>query len=275
MRRRPLFLALATLAAAFVAAAAWRPPAGAIAADAAHCAAPRNLTTIDAAFDKAAARIAAEKQLTIVAVGSSSTLGTGASSPALSYPSRLEAMLRAALPGVAVKVVNRGVGGQDVTEEVARLQRDVVELHPDLAIWQLGTNAVLRRDDLAADDRLIGRGVALLTENRIPVVLMDLQYAPRVLGRPAYAEMERLIAETARRSRIGLFHRFAIMQRWAQTGQLEPAAMIAADGLHMTDASYGCLALELAEALVHDLRAAPSVGAPGGQGAARIAGMPK
>jgi len=39
------------------------------------------------------------------------------------------------------------------------------------------------------------------------------------------------------------------MQEWDHTQQLAPAAMIGPDGLHMTDASYGCLANQLAEAL--------------------------
>jgi acyl-CoA thioesterase I len=217
------------------------------------CAAPRELTRIDAALVHSAASIAATGRLTVVAVGSSSTLGTGASSPSMSYPSRLQEQLEAALPGVAVTVVNRGVGGQDVGEEVGRLPRDVIAVHPDLAIWQVGTNAVLRHDDLAADTRLIRRGLALLTDHRIDVVLMDLQYAPRVLRRRAHGEMERVIADAARRAGVGLFHRYAMMRRWAALGQFGRTAMIGPDGLHMTDASYGCLAADLAQALVADL----------------------
>ena len=81
------------------------------------------------------------------------------------------------------------------------------------------------------------------------VVLMDLQYAPRVLARPAAEEMERLIADVARQAHVGLFRRFEIMREWDHTHQLAPAAMISPDGLHMTNASYGCLANQLAEAL--------------------------
>ena len=57
---------------------------------------------------------------------------------------------------------------------------DVVALHPDLVIWQVGTNAVLRRDDLSADGESLRAGVAMLKNAGIDVVLMDLQYAPRV-----------------------------------------------------------------------------------------------
>ncbi|MBV8505367.1 MAG: SGNH/GDSL hydrolase family protein [Alphaproteobacteria bacterium] len=219
-----------------------------------NCAAPPALSAIEAALDRTSSRILSGKPLTIVAMGSSSTLGVGASSPALSYPSRLEQELRQRFPGVEIRVVNHGVGGQDVPEELTRLGRDVIAEHPDLVVWQVGTNAVLRRDDLSADEQLISRGVALMKESGIDVVLMDLQYAPRVLARPASAEMERLIAELARHTQVGLFRRFEIMKEWDRTQQLAPASSVGPDGLHMTDAGYACLSNQLAEALASNWR---------------------
>ena len=213
------------------------------------CATPPALSAIDAGLGRTASRIEARRPVTIVAMGSSSTQGVGASSPAMSYPSRLEQELADRFPGVDIRVINHGVGGQDVGEELIRLDRDVIAEHPDLVIWQVGTNAVLRRDDVSADEQLIRRGVAVMKDHGIDVVLMDLQYAPRVLARRASADMERLIAEIALRTYVGLFHRFEIMKEWDRTRQLAPAAMIGPDGLHMTDASYGCLANQLAEAL--------------------------
>ena len=219
-----------------------------------HCAAPPTLSSIEAALDRTSSRILSRQSLTIVAIGSSSTLGVGASSPDLSYPTRLGQELRQQFPGLEIRVINHGVGGQDVPEELTRLGRDVIAEHPDLVIWQVGTNAVLRRDDLSADEQLISRGVALMKENGIDVVLMDLQYAPRVLARPASAEMERMIADLAKRTRVGLFRRFEIMQEWDRTQQLAPASSVGPDGLHMTDTGYTCLANQLAEALASNWR---------------------
>jgi acyl-CoA thioesterase I len=219
-----------------------------------NCAAPPALSTIEAALDRTSSRMLSGKPLTIVAMGSSSTLGVGASSPASSYPSRLGQELRQRFPGVEIRVVNHGVGGQDVPEELNRLGRDVLAEHPDLVVWQVGTNAVLRRDDLSADEQLINRGVALMKESGIDIVLMDLQYAPRVLARPASNEMERLIAEIARRTQVGLFRRFEIMKEWDRTQQLAPASSVGPDGLHMTNAGYACLASQLAEALASNWR---------------------
>jgi lysophospholipase L1-like esterase len=219
-----------------------------------NCGAPRALSVIDVALDRSAARIDRAQPLTIVAMGSSSTKGAGASSPAMSYPSRLEAELRERFPQVEIRVLNRGLGGEDVGQELARFGQDVFALQPDLVIWQVGTNAVLRRDEFTDDEQAVRRGVTAIQERGIDLILMDLQYAPRVLARPAWSEMERIINETARRARVGLFPRFEIMREWDHVQQLAPMAMIGPDGLHMTDASYGCLARQLAAALARNWR---------------------
>jgi acyl-CoA thioesterase I len=237
---------------AAVAAAALTAGLAAPAPARAECAVPPALTALGTALDRSAARLGDGKGLTIVAVGSSSTAGYGASRPDRSYPSRLAQELRLRFPQVAIHVVNHGVGGEDIGQEVARLARDVIAERPDLVIWQVGTNAVLRRENLAADAPLIERGITAIRARGIDLVLMDMQYAPRVLAHPAYGVMEQLIADAARRAHVGLFRRFAIMQRWARTGQLAPEPLIGADGVHMTDASYGCLAVDLAAALTRE-----------------------
>ena len=219
---------------------------------AAGCAASPALVVIGPAETHVIARLDHRQPLTIVAVGSSSTQGVGASAPGLSYPSRLEAALRDRFPGIDIRVINRGRGGEDVTEELARLGRDVIAEHPELVIWQVGTNAVLHHDDLAVDRELIERGIAQLKGSGSDVVLMDMQYAPRVLARPAYAEMEQMIATAAQSAGVGLFRRFEIMRYWETAQQADAPKMIGPDGLHMTDRSYGCLANDLAEGLARN-----------------------
>jgi lysophospholipase L1-like esterase len=215
---------------------------------AAECPRAPALTLLVAPLERSAAQLEAGKPLLVVAVGSSSTAGTGASTPADTYPSRLEAELKQRRPDAEIRVLNRGKGGEDAPEELARLERDVVASHPDLVIWQVGTNAVLRRDDLSADGEVLRRGVAVLKQGGIDVVLMDMQYAPRVIDRPSYAIMQDIIAETADRAGIGLFRRFELMRYWQRTAYPE-TPWVAADGLHMNDAGYHCLAANLADAL--------------------------
>ena len=177
----------------------------------------------------------------------------------MSYPSRLQRELETRFPDLSIRIVNRGVGGEDVHQELARLERDVIAERPDLVIWQVGTNAVLRREDVREDRALIAGGVAELQENAIDIVLMDLQFAPRVLMRPGLSDMERIIAEVAEHSHVGLFRRFEIMREWDRAGQFATAAAIGPDGLHMTDASYGCLAEELAAAVARNVASSTKI----------------
>jgi lysophospholipase L1-like esterase len=238
--------AAALVAAASIAVITTASPAGA--RESSACTAPVLLTALRPSLEQSGARLGARQAVTIVAIGSSSTQGVGASQPALNYPSRLEAELKARLPGIAIRVINHGKGGEDVGEEVARLRSDVLAEHPDLVIWQVGTNAVLRRDDLSADGELMRRGIAEIKSAGIDIVLMDMQYAPRVLARPAYGQMEDLIAAEADRGDVPLFRRFAMMRYWQ--GLPGSPNFVSDDGLHMNDAGYGCLAVTLADALV-------------------------
>ncbi len=200
-------------------------------------------------LEHTAARIDAGGSLNIVAIGSSSTVGVGATGREQTYPNQLQTALSARFPNLDVHVVNRGISGQDAPEEVARLSSDVVALHPDLVIWQVGTNAVLRRDNLSADAEALRAGLGMLKNAGIDIVLMDLQYAPRALDQSPFDIMEDLIADTANEAHVGLFRRFALMRYWQRTHPAEAPAMIGADGLHMTDIGYGCVARNLAAAI--------------------------
>ena len=62
----------------------------------------------------------------------------------MTYPSRLEVELKALLPGLPITVLNRGVNGEDAREMLARFDADVFAEKPDLVLWQVGSNSVLR-----------------------------------------------------------------------------------------------------------------------------------
>lgn len=242
--------AAAALVLALVCDAAGNGPA----AEPARCDAPPELLAIQQPLLHFATRLAQGGPLTVVAFGSSSTQGIGASAPDFAYPSRLRAALARLFPATAIRVVNRGKGGEDAAQELARLPRDVVAEHPDLVIWQVGTNALLHRMSPGGERAQIDQGVALLKRSGADVVLMDMQYAPRVLARRTYAEMEQAISGAAAESGVGLFRRFEIMRYWQTAGTGAGPAITGPDGLHMTDQGYACLALDVAAALQRNWR---------------------
>lgn len=219
-----------------------------------RCVAPAALQQIDAPLTRTAGRIAARSPLTIVAIGSSSTAGAGASAPEFSYPARLEVELRRLLPGVPVRVVNRGVNGEQANQMIERFARDVLPEQPDLVIWQVGANTVLRRSPLTGYPELLGDGLIRLRQARADVIIMDVQYAPRVLANPEHVEMERILETFTQTNRVGLFRRFAIMRHWATTWDPDFTRMLAPDGIHLNDLSYGCVARLLAQGIVEAAR---------------------
>ena len=94
-----------------------------------------------------AGKLASGAPVTIIAFGSSSTQGWGSTSPEFTYPNRLAAQLHRQYPSADITVINRGKGGDDAPEMMKRLQAEVIDAQPDMVIWQVGTNAVLRNLD--------------------------------------------------------------------------------------------------------------------------------
>ncbi len=187
--------------------------------------------------------------VTIVAVGSSSTAGAGASSPEASYPGQLQAALQRKFPGQPISVLNRGVNGEEAAEMVARFDATVLEARPDLVIWQVGTNAVLRDLSIDGEAPLIRDGVRKLKSSGADVVLMTPQFAPKVLDKFDLFYMIDLIGVTAKAEGAGLFQRFALMRHWYEVDRMPFEEFISPDGLHMNDWSYACVGRVMADAI--------------------------
>jgi acyl-CoA thioesterase I len=222
------------------------------------CTAPAELARFTNRLPRLADRVAHRAAITIVAVGSSSTAGVGASSPAATYPARLEALLRDRAGGaMPITVLNRGVGGEEIRDMLARFDRDVLAANPDLVLWQLGTNSVLKDDDISGNGTLLARELAVLKSTGADVVLINPQYAPKVLAHPEIAAMVALISATAKTSSVELFDRFAIMKHWRETRGMPFEAFLNPDLLHMNDWGYDCVARLLADAIADAATRAP------------------
>jgi hypothetical protein len=57
--------------------------------------------------------------------------------------------------------------------------------------------------------------------------------------------------------KVAVFRRFAVMQHWVSSGQYQMDEVVARDGLHLNDVSYGCIARLLADSLTAAARAVP------------------
>ena len=203
----------------------------------------------DRPLPRTARLLVSGEPIKIVALGSSSTFGAGASTSAASYPSRLADELTRHFPGHEITVLNRGVNGDEAADMLARLDRAVIAENPDLVLWQVGTNSVLRDKAVLPHASLLHEGLARLKATGADVVLIDPQYAPRVIAKPNIDGMVSLIATTAKAEHVSRFRRFDLMRHWYQTEHLPFETFVSPDGLHMNDRSYACLAKALGMAI--------------------------
>jgi lysophospholipase L1-like esterase len=199
-------------------------------------------------------KLAAGQPVVIIAFGSSSTAGYGTSSPEFTYPNRLAAQLHRKYPGADISVVNRGRGGEDAPEMMKRLQVEVIDVKPDLVIWQVGTNAVLRNLDPDETAQQVQDGITRIQAAGADLVLVDPQYSPKVTEHQESASrMVRLLGKVAQLRHVGVFPRFEVMRQWHENQALPIDSFVIADGLHMNDWGYACFAQLLGDEIIRSV----------------------
>jgi hypothetical protein len=133
---------------------------------------------------------------------------------------------------------------------LARFEESVAAAHPDVVLWQVGTNSVLRDHPLGPVDQLVHKGIARIKAIGADVVLIDPQFAPKVIVKADAEEMVSLISAAAKRDSVDLFPRFALMRRWHDQEAMPFEAFLSPDLLHMNDWSYSCVAKLLSSTML-------------------------
>jgi acyl-CoA thioesterase-1 len=210
---------------------------------------PGDLISLPYQLPRCARIIAKGGPITIVAFGSSSTAGAYASSPAASYPARLEIELGLRFPGAGIKVLNRGENGEDVAENLARFDKSVSAEHPDLVLWQVGTNWLMQDLSLEEFNGLVIEGLTRIQSIGAEAVLIDTQYSPELLSKPNLQSLLNLLTAIGRQFQVSVFRRFLIMQYWHTNLGIPINKFLSSDDLHMNDWSYCYMAKLLAKGL--------------------------
>ncbi|WP_128928359.1 SGNH/GDSL hydrolase family protein [Bradyrhizobium guangxiense] len=219
------------------------------------CLPPKGGSKAMGSLPHVASKLVAGQPVVIVAFGSSSTAGFGASSPEFNYPNRLAAQLRRHYPTADITVINAGVGGEDAPEMMRRLQTQVIDVHPDMVIWQVGTNAVLRNLDPGDTAKLVEDGISRIqAAGGADIVLVDPQYSPAVNQRKESAgKMIKLLGKVAELRKVGIFPRFEVMRDWHENQSIPVESFVIADGLHMNDWGYACFAQLLGDDIIRSV----------------------
>lgn len=192
--------------------------------------------------------ILANRPVRVVAIGSSSTAGVGASSPLAAYPVRLENDLEGVIEGLKVEMYARGQSGEVAEGAAERLKLEVAEIKPDLVVWQVGTNDAVARIDVAVFGEELRETLKWLAYHNIDVVLIDPQYIERLAKDPLYTGIVNEIATVASEMRVMLVNRYDAMADLAR--QNPGSSYLSSDRFHLNDLGYRCMAEYATRAIV-------------------------
>jgi acyl-CoA thioesterase I len=199
----------------------------------------------------------------VLAIGSSSTVGIGASRAANTYVAKLEADLEQAFKGVDFDVFGSGIGGEMAEGQSARMKQTVEEIKPDLVLWQVGTNDAIRHVDITGFKTCLRRTLAWLADNKFDVMLVDPQYSEHLVKDAYYEQVVAAIAEIATEQKVLLVDRFEAMRQLSK--ERGDAFYLASDKLHLNDTGHRCMAEQLARAIVSGVLQAADFETPQGE----------
>jgi hypothetical protein len=224
------------------------------------CTVPAYLLATESSLTKVAAAVKASKPLNILVIGSGSSALAGSDGVNAAYPARLEAALREKLPKVAVSV-RTDIRPKKISSEVGDSFESLIEKLPEdqkpaLVIWQTGTIDAMRSIDPDDFRSALGNGVAALQKAGADVLLMNLQYSPRMetmLSVSPYNDTMRVVAQE---HDIPLFDRFSIMRHWNDAGDFDLFGPV--HGFGMARRVHDCIGRSLATMIVEASRINPA-----------------
>ncbi len=212
----------------------------------------------DAPLPNSTVALQQRKKIKILAIGASSTavlgMGRGGSPPLL------ERILERTIKGLDVEIINRGFSGELAEAAGERLKIEVALNHPDIVLWQVGTNDAFAHVPVEDFQLAVSNAVRWLKVHKIDVILVGLHYMKKLAQDEHYQAIRaslRKVASSENVLRIGRYEAMEVLARTMQVGgQLEP------QDFGLTEVGYNCMAQYIARTITVGLFAKPPRNVP-------------
>jgi len=214
------------------------------------CEVPGYLLFGESELKRVAAAVKERRRLEIAVIGTASSILPG--SGVTAYPARLEAALRARLPGVTVNVTSLAKPRQSAGEMVQNIKKLLSDLKPDLIIWQSGTVDAMRGIELDKFGAALDQGIEGIKAAGADVILMNMQYSPRTESMIAVDLYLDSMRAAAREHEVPLFDRFSIMRNWSDNGAFD--LYTATTNPAMAEKVHDCIGRTLASLVIDAAR---------------------
>ncbi len=209
------------------------------------CQVDNTATASDTPLPNVAAALSKNKKIKILAIGASPSAARGALHGG--YTGEARQILRQAIKGLDVTMINRGVSGELASQAAARIRNEVALVAPDLVLWQVGTNDALAYVPVDDIEAVVIETLAWLKEHKIDTVLVGLQYVDRMEQDGHYGKVREMLRRVAAKENVMIVRRYEAQRLLSQAqgsgGGLFP------DEFQRTEAGYTCLAQYMARAI--------------------------
>ncbi|MFM8799543.1 MAG: SGNH/GDSL hydrolase family protein [Tagaea sp.] len=232
------------------------------------CRVPRAVFVDESRLPLIAKKVQERKRLTIVALGSSSTQGMGASGPDAAWPARFEADLKRRLPDLRVDVHNRAKARESADQMLKRLRGDVLALRPDLVIWETGTADAVRAVEIDHFAGHLDDGIAQIAATGAETVMVTPQYARDTARLIAFQPYIDAMNQVGLRRDVLVFPRYEAMRFWTESGAMKFENVPRAEMTKVADALYDCLGRQIARIVVRAMDLPPGAVPPPPRGRA-------
>ncbi len=201
------------------------------------------------------------KRLKIVAIGASSSavLGGGWRSGS---PPLLEQVLEKTIKGLDVEIINRGFSGELAEAAGERIKIEVALSHPDIVLWQVGTNDALAHVPVESFRLSVSNTVRWLKAHNIDVILVGLHYMKHLVRDPYYQAIRKSLGEISSSENVLRIGRYEAMEVLART--TAAAGQPEQEIFGLTENGFNCMAQYIARNITVGLfakrpKTAPSV----------------
>ncbi len=231
--------------------------AGASAAPAASgpdCPVPDALALRDLSLPRAKEAAARTGRLVVLSLGGVATAGAAAGDPEATYPARLQADLRAALPGMGVSVVNQGGVSHPTAGILRNLPEALRQSGASLVIWASGAREAAHGADVDEYTADLQRGIEASRAAGADVILVDLQYAPsiaRIVNSGPYRDA---LYGAAQENDVPVLRRYDLMMQWNDDNVMNLDAEDPAERREVARHLFACIAALLAPAIADAVR---------------------
>jgi|HubBroStandDraft_1064217.scaffolds.fasta_scaffold36124_3 hypothetical protein len=210
------------------------------------CPIPDTLALHDISLPAAKREVEQNRQLIVLTFGGVSPAGADAETSGATYPARLEAELRAVLPGIDVMVKNEAPPGKTSADVPVVLSDLIAKTGARLVIWGPGGRDVAVRLDLDTFAEAVRDGISAVRGAGADLILLDTTFVPSPARMALIEGYRQTLLSVAMANNVPVLRRHALMRLWSEDGTINLAARDQTERELVTRHLFSCVARGLA-----------------------------